>query len=246
MSHAFGRSITHRVRAFAGDTPVAIAELLSARIYRDAPTEVQKRDSDASEGGFDGRPKTQFSATDAANLVYTVTFDPIDDPKQQSGSLYEVYHPVVNVLLEAGGQEQALYKPIVIWRVVPQFEQLDVEPAGLYAIEGEIEHVLGATVATQKINLARDRVLAQIKARGLDRHRLSELDLGEAVLYKAAQLALIDMATDRNNYGSKADRYGKMFAEIWGELKPGYDRNDDGLVEPYEQATTIRGIAVRM
>lgn len=240
MSHAYGKDIVHKVRAFAGDEPIAIHSIVNARIYEDAPTDEQKQDSSAVLGGFTGAAKTAWTTSDPTNLIYTVTFDALDDLEPLSNLLYDTWHPVVNVRLQASEQVGFLYKPILVWRVMPQFSQMDVDYDDVYAIEDEIQDVFGNTKTTTKINVAKTRVLNRIRSLGLDRHRLQEVDLGEAVTYKAAALALWDMSTDENNYGEKAAKWDELYEAIWSALKPGYDADDDGDVEPEEKATTFK------
>ena len=247
MSHVYGKDIAHKVRAFAGETPVAIHSLVSARLYADTPTEAQRHDDAAALGGFTGTAKSSWSSSSVSDLTYTVTFDAVDDADVNSESLYDRWHPVVNVRLQAAGQVQALYKPILIWRVVPQFSQMDVDEDDVYAVEGEIDAVLGDTETLKKVALAKTRVFSRIKSLGLDRHRLQEVDLGEAVVYKAAALCLWDMSTSSNNYGDKAARWDEEYSRIWSGLKPGYDADGHGVIDPEEKRNTaIRGMRVRI
>lgn len=242
MAHVFGKDIVHKVRAFAGDEPVAIQAIVNARLYADVPTDAQQADDDGSEGGFEGAAKTAWTTSDATNLIYTVTFDAVDDPDPTSLVLYERYYPVVNVRLQATEQVQALYKPILVWRVVPQFSQMDVDEDDVYTLEGEIETVLGDTETLKKVTRARERVFKRIASMELDRHRLEEIDLSEAVIYLATSLCLRDMSTEENDYAEKAAYYSGEYESIWKSLKLNYDADDDGVAEPAEVVRTIRAM----
>lgn len=245
--YIYGKSLPVKWRAFAGEgiSPgdgVAIAELVNARLYRNPPTTAELDDYTAAILTYTGTPKTTFSAQDATNLIYTVTYDPVSDPEPHSSLLYDTWHPVWNVRYQASQQIDQLYKPIEIWRPVPQLWQLDIDYDDVYALEGDIQKHLGNTRTTAKIVSAKERIFRRVKNMGLDRARLQEIDLNEAVTYLAAAFSLRDMATKNNTYEAKANYWEGKYEDLWAGLKLGYDADNDGDIEPSEKANRYRTV----
>lgn len=246
--HVYGRSIVQPIRAFAGpDQAVAIHSLVSARLYRNPPSEAQQQDYAETQGGFVQAVNT-FSATDATELVYTVTFDAVNDPEPTSGALYDYWHVVANVRFESGGQPQSIYRQILLWRPTGQFSQLDVSDDDVYEIEHEIETRFGDVRTKAKISRAKKRVMTRLASKDLDLARVREQDLSEPVIYLAASMCLRDMATQGNeDYRAKADYYAAEYEAIWASLKIGYADGENSAVEPESKVNTgIRGLRVRI
>lgn len=248
--YIYGKDIVHQIRPFAGrgfveGGGVAIAGLVSARIYPDAPTEAQIDDTTGALGGFEGAMKTTLTTNDATKHIYAVTFDAIDDPEPHSSLLYDTWHPVWNVRYQNSEQVQFLYKPILLWRVVPQLSQLDIDENDVYAYAAEFEARLGATRVQGFITLAQERIFEAIRAKGLDRDRLQEVDLKLAAEYLAVSYCFRDMKTRNNEYLEDADHWLEQYSELWKGIKLGYDADDDGDIEPEEGKPTFRTLFVR-
>lgn len=241
--YAYGKSIALPVRVFAGETPVAVDSLVSARLYSEVPSENEKNDHAEALGGFESSVSS-FTSENPTDLIYTVTFPAVDDPDQDSGNLYDTWHPVVNVRLEGGEQVVYVYKPIILWRLTAQFSQLDISPDDIYNYESEIEYVLGDTITGEKISVAKDMVFRRIKYLNLKRNRLQEMDLSELVSLKALEYCLRDLATDENFYNEKAESWKKAYDNLWPESALGYDENDDGVAEPEEKAPVFKSVAI--
>lgn len=245
--HVYGKSIVQPIRVFAGpDEPVAVHSLVSARLYRNPPSGAQQQDYAETQGGF-LQAVNAFSATDATNLIYTITFDAVNDPDPQSGALYDYWSIVANVRLEAAAQPQSIYREILLWRPTGQFSQFSVAPADIYAIESELSKRVGDTKTSGKISLARDDVYERLRNKDLDRSRVRERDLRMFIIWSSAALCLRDIATGENNYLEKADYYERRADELWSTLKIGYADGDNAAIEPEDKVNTaIRGIMVRI
>lgn len=243
---AYGKSIVQPIQAFIGPkTPTPIHSLVSARIYANPPSDGQKRDSAGSLGGFEERV-TAFTSEDDAAQFYTVTFAAIDDPDPNSGALYDRWHIVANVLLEAGAQEQTIYEEVLLWRVTGLLTQLDVDEGDVYAEENDIEHMLGTTKTREKIERAKETIFHRLSGKGLDRHRVEQSDLREPLIYLAASKCLFDMATRNNEYLEKARELREEFEGIWRSLKVGYQVSETAAIEPTDKENTIRTMRIRI
>ena len=65
------------------------------------------------------------------------------------------------------------------------------------------------------------------------------------MIFKAVEYSLRDLQSSGNDYKERADHWAAEFDDIWGELEPTYDSNDDGLTEPGEQAQLKSGLVFR-
>lgn len=245
--HVYGKSIVQPIRVFAGpDDPVAVHSLVSARLYPNPPSELQQQDFAETQGGF-MEAVDAFSATDPTELTYTVTFAAVNDPDPQSGALYDYWHIVANVRLEAGAQPQSIYREVLLWRPTGQFSQLAVVPADIYAIETDIQKRLGDMKVLTKLALTKEDVFERLRDKDLDRSRIRERDLRMVMIWGTAALCLRDMATKENNYLEKAGYYEEKAETRWSSLKVGYADGENSAIEPTDKATTgVRGILVRI
>lgn len=239
----YGKQILQPIQAFLGpDTPVAINSLVSARLYRNPPSEAQKLDSAGVLGGFEERV-TAFSASDTANFIYTVTFAAVSDPDPSSGAAYDLWYLVANVLLAPGQQEQIIWEEVLIWRVAGLFTVLDVDENAVYDEHSDIEDQLGTTKTRSKIARAKEDIFKALKDRGLVRHRIEQTDLRLLTITHAAQKCFASMGPDyRDLFNDYKDDYLNMLAG----MKIGYQDGENSATEPTDLVDSMSSLRIRI
>jgi len=233
--HIFGKAIQYRWTALAEDEEYEPYELVNARLYLTAPTDVQRADSAGALGGFEGAAKTTWVEEFEREKV--ITFDTLTDADPHSSDEYKIGYVVVNYRAESAGPVLISEEAILIWRPNAITSRIRIIPSDLYELEGKIEALTDGDVWTQpKIDAAKRYLFQRLKSLDYQKRRMMNLEeLNDACLRLALSYCCRDLAGQDNDFWlTKAKEYRDEFEQIFSQTKINYDADGDGVATPDE------------
>lgn len=235
MKHVFGKSITYSFTPLIDGNAVDAYSLTSARIYSTVPTNAQKEDHAATEGGFIGSAVTSWVSN--GNSEYLITFPAITDSSPHDADSYETYYVVVSFKFESGGSNVFASESIHLYRPDAWTSRITTSFLDVIALETKIDKLKSEVEITRFINLAKERIFRRLKRLGGEKRKLFNLEeLNDATLYLAASMICADLASeDAQFWMTKSDRHNEAFEEIFSASTPGLNVNEE--LDPGE--TTI-------
>lgn len=232
MSFVFGKSIEFKFIPLAGNTPVRVDSIVSARLYSSAPSETQKLDAALGSTGHIGARVTDW--IDRGDYEKEIVFPALTDATPFSGAEYETYYVSINFKYESTGPESYTTEQIIVYRPNAVTSRIAVDPTEVTEIDETLgKHRTDGQIKTA-INAARDAVIARYYAMGLEQRKMFDLTrLNRTVAYLAAARLCIGLYTDRApHWLEKYKEYKGEFEALFESTPVAYDRSGTGSVSP--------------
>lgn len=245
MGYVFGKSIALSFSALDGaDEPVA-ATLVSARLYKLMPSNVQAEDSTAALGGFEENVTTSAAGTRANELV--ITFSALTDPYPFAGQgSYETYYAAVNFRYQALAPIQTKVVALKIRRADAITSRITINAAAVKVFDAKLGVLKVDAWIDAKVALAVKIVLRRMRAADVERYRIEESDLDDAALFLSAQLCAVELISQPGDpWDQKARLYKDFYDQIWAQEEPRIDANHDEQIEPTERVNQLSGMLIR-
>lgn len=245
MAIVFGKAFTKSFTAVAGNDPVAVNSLVSARIYSSFPTQVQQEDhTNALTAAVES--VTSWIAGSETNEK-SISFAAITDPSPQSTTLWETYWLVVSLKYDAAGSTVYIQpEGFKIWRGDAITSRMSISSTEVGAVESKILTLKSSTWIESVIDRAFIHLLETLRAKGYVRRKIEESDLNELVLTKSIAWCCRSLGSKEGDewwqkYKSYIDDYNRDLAT----LMIGYDTEDDDDKEPEEELQAVDGMVIR-
>lgn len=246
MSYLFETEWEHKMSIMAGETVVNIDSVVSARLYSSSPSTAQKNDhaygnADALVAETDAG---QFSE-DATTGEWTLTMPAVTNPDTSKTGGYERYYLVVSYKTASGGANQSTVEAVFFYYPEAISQQFSAAVADIDRVESRLSVIKGSTWVEGKIAQAEMDLLERWRSAGIPRNAVEEDDAKNQVVYLAAWLGCVDLATDDGEvWLKKAVVHEEMFNRIYDRYRLRYDNDDDGEIAPDEREST--GVAFMM
>lgn len=244
-SIVFGKAFTKSYTAVAGDDPVAVSSLVSARIYSSFPTQAQQEDhTNALAAAV--QSVTSWSAGTEANEK-SISFAAITDPSPESTTIYETYWLVVSLVYDLAGSTVYIQpEGFKVWRGDAITSRMSISSAEVGAMESKILTIKGANWIESVIDRAFIRLLEILKSKGYSRRKIEESDLNDLVLFLSISWCARSLASkEGDEWWQKYDSYSKDFENALATLIIGYDADGNDDIEPEETITVFDGAVIR-
>lgn len=231
----FGRSIAYQFNPIIGDEDTDVDSLVSARLYKDVPTDAQLE----NQVGAPAPVSSTNTMTGTAGR-YLITFPAVTDPDPHSSNDYETYHVVVNFKYESGGPTVFLQEILWLYRPDALTSSISTVPADIFAWESKLEMLMESAKVATKIDRAIKKVDRDLRAMGYDRRRTFNREkLGDAVELLAVAFCCFDQGGQGNpEWLKKADKYLEWYEEAKKEIPVGYDIAGNDAPAPTESVST--------
>lgn len=210
--HVFGKPISLDFYPQIDDEDTGAAELVSARLYSEKPTEGQFENTDP------GEIEEVTSWTAIGENAYRIAFAALSDATPTSGEDYETYYAVISFKYVSSGATVHDLEQLWVYRPDSLTSRIEVSVADVYALESRIED-LAPTMqwVEEKISEAIEDIISKLEVRGYKKRHIfnfQKLNLSAARL--ACSYACFDFASEGNQFwATKAERWetrsDKMF-----------------------------------
>lgn len=233
MRHVFGKSITLSFTPLAGQHPIAIHEILAARIYEFQPGDTQVNDSLNTGGDFVLGTTTAGDFSQRGDFEWTISLPEIAPPETKTGG-WRRYYYAVNFRYESGGTVIGQWESFVIYYPDAIQTRYAVYPEDLYAMQSKFEDRSrgGDKFAVKKIELAEELLTGHLNGKNLDRNLIHEEDLRLVLKTWAAALACNDLSSESgDSWEVKALQYEQDVKQLLVNLNVHYDYNGDNVID---------------
>ena len=211
--------------------PVEPYAIVSARLYREAPTDAQRDDS--SNALAEALQSITSWTPGRSTFEKLIAYAAVTDLEPTSNEDYEILYWVISYRLENGGAVINDIEPTVFWRAEGIQGRFDVSKRDLIAVEGKLENLISAMTLASKITLADRLVRQDLRSKSLDVEKLALTDAKDLVVYRALVLCCMDLSKEReDSWATKAMHYEEFYKTLRDGIAIGYDRDDDGDIEP--------------
>lgn len=246
MQNTFGRTITISFTPVAGQVPVTISSILSARVYEARPSDDQINDSTNSNGDFLVGTTTSTDFVAKGNYEWEITLPKITAPETQTGG-WRRYYYAINYKYTSAGDTIGQWEAFVLWYPDAIQTRFDVLPSDIYEWESKLDELLGDTEIIKKINLSEKLLVAYLNKNNLDRNLIHEEDLRLALIVQAVGLACNDISSEAgDSWEVKALSYERRYDELMKNLKVHFDFGGDNIIdEQIDEVTPINAIVYR-
>lgn len=244
-SIVFGKAFTKSFTAVAGDEPVAVNSLVSARIYSSFPTQAQQEDHNNALAAA-VQSVTSWSAGTEANEK-SISFAAITDPTPASTTIYETYWLVVSLVYDAAGATVYIQpEGFKVWRGDAITSRFSTGATEVKAMEGKIGTLKSDAWIELIIDRAFSMLIETLRSKGYARRKIEESDLNNLVLFKSLAWACRSLSTkESDEWWRKWEAYEAEYNSMLAVQLIGYDTEDDDDKEPDEQLKAADGMVIR-
>lgn len=202
--HVFGKPISLDFYPQVDDEDIGAAELVSARIYSEQPTEAQ------FENIASGHIEEVPSWLPIADGGYRIAFAALVDSEPSSSEEYEKYFVVISFKYVTSGATKHDLEQIFVYRPDSLTSRITLTVRDVYSLESRIEELAPTQQWVEdKIREAIEDIISKLEARGYRKRSIfnfQKLNLAAARL--ACSFCCFDFASEGNQFwATKAERW---------------------------------------
>ena len=246
MQNTFARPITLSFTPLAGQDPVDISSIVACRVYETYPSDDQINDSTNSNADFLVGTTTSSDFELIGDYEWEISLASIDLPQVKTGG-WKRYYYAVNFKYSSSEDTVGQWESFTIWYPDAIQSRFDVVPEDIYTEESKIEQLKGDTWTWKKIRRAETRLINYLNSINMDRNRLREADLRDALIYAAVSRACNDISSESgDDWEIKSLKWEEVYASSLKNLKVHYDFEGDNVIDDeIDEIRSVNNIIVR-